>query len=164
MRTVIKVEGWHIGDNGDRFSPSVMRLVFYRDQKFVRIYHTFFNSKDPDTCLITDIAIEVPFTKAMNEAVYATDHPTQTTPIGDRRFVVFQEDLAGPTYPPSQEFEGRFRVRSDGRLIAEGKRYPGALVVRGNRVAASVFVKNMWQMSPKSIAYDREGNLLHVGI
>ncbi len=164
LRTVLKVEGWHRAAFGRRFSPSVVRLTFYRDQTFVRLHHTFVNSQNPDTHLISDIAIDMPLTEAMAEAVYARDQQPQIVSIGDQPVVIFQENIAKPTYPPSREFDGRFRVISGDVPLATGKRYPGSLVVRNSRLAAGVFVKNMWQMSPKTLAYHPARKALRVGI
>ena len=30
-----------MSEDGDRFSPSMIRLTFYRDQPFIRVHHTF---------------------------------------------------------------------------------------------------------------------------
>ena len=70
-----------------------MRITFYRDQSFVRFHHAFVNSKDPDTHLITDIAVEVPLVDDMHEAAYSIDHQTKTMAIGHQRCAIFQENL-----------------------------------------------------------------------
>ncbi len=164
MRTVVKFEGWHMAENGDRFSPSVIRLTFYRDQSFICIQHTFVNSKDPDTHLITDIAVEIPLATSMEEVEYPTDSKANTIALDNRRFAVFQENLAQPTYPPSREFEGRYRVLKGDEVFHEGQRYPGALVLRGEALGVGVFLKDMWQMSPKALVYHPDGNLLQIGL
>ena len=164
MKTVIKFEGWHTASDGDKFSPSVVRLTFYRDQGFVRVYHTFVNSKDPDKSLISDIAIEVPLTVAMDAGLYSVEQKSERVEIENDRFSIFQEDIANPTYPPSREFEGRFCVFNGDDVVAEGRRYSGAMVLSSAELRMGVFLKDMWQMSPKSLAYYPESQKLQVGI
>jgi len=169
LRAVLKIEGWHTAENGDKFSPSVVRFTFYRGQSFVRIHHTFVNSKNPDTHLITDINLEMLLTIDMNEAVYSTDNKAEGIVLNNQRFAIFQENLAQPTYPPSREFKGRCRVHNGDKIVAEGRRYPGSLVFQGNGLSVGVFLKNLWQMSPKTLVYVPAGAshalpLLQVGI
>ena len=162
MKAIIKFEGWHTAGNGDEFSPSVVRLTFYKAQSFVRVHHTFVNSKNPDTHLITDISVEMPLAAAMDEALYSMKQKARSIAIGDDRCAIFQENLARPTYPPSHEFEGRFRVFSGDEVVAEGRRYSEAMVLRSKGLSAGVFLKDIWQMSPKTLAYDPAIQMLQV--
>ena len=163
MRSVLKVEGWHRSDDGDRFSPSVVRMTFYRGRKFIRIHHTFVISKNPDTHVISDIGVRWPLKAEMKRASWSLSGASKTSAIGAQRFSVFQENTARASYPPvSPEFSGRFRVFNGRQVISEGRRYPGGLVLRGEDAGVGVFLRNMWQMCPKALAY--HDRTLHVGL
>jgi hypothetical protein len=164
MKAVIKFEGWHTASDGDKFLPSVVRFTFYRKQSFFRVHHTFVNSKDPDKYLLSDIAIEVPLTVAMDEGLYSVEQKSKSLGIENDRFAILQEDIAKPTYPPSREFEGRFRVFNGDDVVAEGRCYSDAMVLRSQEFHIGAFLKDMWQMSPKSLAYDPENQRLQVVI
>ncbi len=163
LRAVVRIEGWHEARGGARFSPSVVRLTFLRDQAFVRVSHTFVMSRDPETCTIPRLAVELRLPKAADEAAFSSGAgPALRLPLSTSRVAVLQEDTARPSWPPRDEFFPRFRIFNGARVAAEGTKYPGALVLRGPETAVGVHLARMWRMHPKALIYNPPSRTLSV--
>ena len=167
QRAVLKVSGWHVAPDGDRFSPSVVRLTFYRGQPFVRVHHTFVMSEDPDTHLLSDIALELDLEARPHTATFETARGELRVEIGGQRVSVFQENTFRPRYPQSYqecEFEGRFRVFRGEDVLVRGERYPGAVTLEGQAMRLGVYLRDCWQLSPKAVTYEPENATLRIGL
>jgi len=159
-RATLKVEGSHAARNGSTFSPSVVRFTFYRDNAFVRVHHTWVMSEDPHKVLLSRIGMDLPLAMPVREFHYADGRVA----VKDATVGVAQEkNLLEPTYPARKnEFETAYQVFDGGREAAKGTRYPGAVVLKGDAVDCGIFLKDMWQMSPKRVAYAPGAKMLSV--
>lgn len=165
LRAVIRVDGWHVAANGDRLSPSTVRLSFTRGRRFVRVHHTFVMSKDPQEGTFPSIALEMKLAWKPEKASYSAEGGgSERIPIGSEPVTVFQEDRAAPVYPPADRFEPRFQVRQGKERVAEGSRYAGALTVKGGGAGVGVFLRNMWRLHPKGLRYSPGTNTLAVDL
>jgi hypothetical protein len=80
---------------------------------------------------------------------------------------VFQENLYWPLYPDvyhEREFRGRFRVFDGDKAVADGRHYPGTMTLRGPELAVGVWLKDCWQLSPKSLGYDPATQTVRIGL
>lgn len=155
LKAVVKVVGIHTrSDGGAIVSPSTIRLVFYRNQGFVRIYHTFVMSRDPDAFTLPRIALDLRLVSDAATASFVEEGgAVRKLAARGERLAVVQEDLAKPTYPPVDRFQPRFRILSGGKAVAEGRRYRGAMALDGAGFRVGVYLRHMWQMHPKALSY-----------
>ncbi|MBT3269638.1 hypothetical protein HN371_21005 [Candidatus Poribacteria bacterium] len=165
VTAVVKVQGWHVSSDGDRFSPSTVRLTFTRGQPFVRVAHTFVMSADPDDTLVSGIELVAPLSRAPGRLSYLDTLVSTTVPLADGGASIVQRNVAEPTYPHrSNEFIGRYDVRVDGAAMATGERYAGAASFLGDGLHVGVYIDQFWQMTPKAVGYDADAGSLALGL
>ncbi len=165
VTAVVKVEGWHVSADGDRFSPSTVRLTFTRGQPFVRVAHTFVMSADPDDTLVSGIELVAPLSRAPGRLSYLDTLVPTTVPLTGDGASIVQRNVAEPTYPHRwNEFIGRHDVRVGGADITAGERYAGAAAFLGDGPNVGVYMDQFWQMSPKAVGYDADSGALVLGL
>lgn len=74
-QTVFKVEGWHRNAQGRQFGKYSLYLHFYAGQDFVRVFHTWIMTGDPDKDFIRSMGIDVPIGFAGDQLAYAFGGP-----------------------------------------------------------------------------------------
>jgi len=166
MRAVLKFQGWHTSEDGDKFSPSVIRMSFYRDSTMFKVDHHFIFTKNPDTHMISRIALDMPLLPEVTEARFNPGKESLNLPIAGNPVGVYQANDVKITYPPETLFVPRFQVLGGAarNRANQGDRYRGAMVLSGPQASLGVFLKDMWQLAPKALTYDPQSRTLSVGV
>ncbi len=120
VRSVVKIEGTHVADNGDRnFMPFVVRLYFYAGQSSVKMVHTIIYDGDQEKHFVRGLGVA--FDVPLDEELYNLhvrfsgenggfwSEPVQ--PLTGRRFIgdrdTYPNQLLGKRLPQREDFKER---------------------------------------------------------
>jgi hypothetical protein len=59
LRVQVKVEGWHVREDGRRFGPFTLRVNAFSGKPYVQVFHTFVNSDLPERGLIKNVGMKM---------------------------------------------------------------------------------------------------------
>jgi len=105
VRAVIKIEGRHVSESGERSSlPFVVRLYFYSGQQSIRVVHTIMYDGDQEKDFVRGLGVV--FDVPMDEQLY-------------NRHVRFSGENGGLWDEPCQPLNGRFPLDRNEDLYAK---------------------------------------------
>ncbi len=145
LRTVVRIDGHHVADDGERLFGYTLRLFFFAGKDVIRVDHVFANDNmAEEMTAIRWLDVSVPLLRGAGAAtVGAGAGQTATITAQDRLFQYFDDAFVVEPGPG----EGK---RADGWAQADGE------------TPVTVFVRDFWQHYPKSLAVTDEA--LVVGV
>lgn len=149
LRSVLKITGEHRAENGSSLFRYVTRVTVYAGKSFIRIFHTFENSRTEEI-----------FTKIKS---YTARTPlrlgeAECTLIGDAGRAV----RCSGNSEISQIVDDEYSVIEDGKVRDTGRRADGAVHLNDGKRGLAVGVRNFWQNYPKSLGV--ENGAVNIGI
>ena len=153
LRAQVKVEGWHVREDGQRFGPFTLRVNAFAGKPYLQVYYTFVNSDLPERGLIKNVGLRLPLGLKGPKRITYGSKPIETVAVEDDQasYYLLQEDWNRYKVVRGEEEVKEFEGQSEGWLDVSGD---GAGVV--------VVVRNCAQMFPKEIKV--QGNELSVWI
>ncbi len=156
LRTVIKAEGWHAAETGEKLFKYIVRMYAYAGQPFVRVLYTFVNANDdleqgylrnsidPTAFpigyrMVEDLSIGLPVNLAENVEYAIGGDEIHRGEVGMNPVSLFQSG-----HSDYELYEGVHRKLS-------GARCAGWVDVSNDRWGAMIAVYQPWQQFPKSL-------------
>jgi len=140
LRYVLKTTGWHALD-GRRTIPFHLRIEAYRGHAFVRVYHTFIMSEDPNKTVIREMALRLPLAldAQMLRCTVGTTEPKEQPLTGH-----------GSAYLLHPDWDRHEVVGPDGTRTAFDGPARWVDLSDGDK-GVTVFVRDMERMFPKEL-------------
>ncbi len=137
-RAVVKAVGGYYSDKGRRACLGELRMECYRQQPFIRLYHTVTFAGDPWKEGLGSYGIRVRLPKA----AFAS-----ATVELDKR------ELTGRALTIYQRSSDHADATADGKPTA-GRRATGAVLFSGSAGKTAVYHRDFWRMAPKKLVAD----------
>lgn len=161
----VKAEGWFIGPNKKKFCRFIVRIKAYRNESFVRVYHTFVYTGYPENKFhYLYKGLRLPKNETINEVALHVRIPevaqdSVITFAADGN--VLQANTGVENLKLLQAKDDSFAVvKNQKEKISEGKRLEGWIDVSQPQKGMSISVRKLWQQYPKAFEVDRKKNLL----
>ncbi len=147
LRACIRAEGWHIAASGARLGRFVTRMHFYRDQSFIRVFHTFIITENSNARKYRDIGMELPLAGRMAACTFDQDSRRAIDPAGAPYLVQYTLDE---------------NLLFDGERRTPGKRADGWLHAVTDRGAAmGIAARDFRQQFPKELGVSGNALVYH---
>lgn len=152
LRTVVRVEGWYVTDDGQRVARAVLRYHVYRQMPWIRIEHTFVVTEDNEQVWYRQVGLHVPAPPGEERKVFfglASGKPAAAADFR-REAYVFQG-----SYPVYDRRASECVVGCDDRVVARCGAASGWADVQGGAGGLVVGVKDFAPQFPKEICVGR---------
>lgn len=139
LRLAVKCTGWHVAPSGARLCTYVLRITAYAGKPYLRLYHTFVFTGDPEKVQVKANGFDLPFPGGEEGRASLGGEQVCSFPASGGRPAVLLQDKAD-----------HYAITSGTQTVEEGKRAAGWCDLSGPRGGLGVVVRDFWQLFPKS--------------
>lgn len=167
-RTVgLKAEGWFVNSKGQKFCKFLVRIKAFKDESFVKVYHTFIYTGYPENRYhylykgkrlpknetIEDVGISLNTTGALSSYTFSF--------AGDGK--VFQKDNLSEKCEILQLKDDSFVVlKNEKEKAAQGRKLEGWVDISSGDVGVSVVIRKLWQQYPKGFSLEPKKGIMEI--
>lgn len=146
LRATVRVVGWLEGPDQQRRYKLDTRLRFYADQSYIKAEYTFICLSQPELHHIKEISVDLkPLVGDSSSFVLPGENtPTRGELAGGQAAVLLADA------------DTTCSVGIDGDLTEAGEHLNGWALVRGDRSAFGLALRDFWQLCPKAIEVSSE--------
>ncbi len=162
----LKAEGWFVNDRGKKFCKFLVRIKAYKDESFVRVFHTFIFTGYPENKLhylykgirlpknetIDEVSLELRVPGVMDNGVltFAGDGKVMQLKGLDEKISLLQKNDAS------------YQVSKGKNAIGSGEKLEGWIDVSGGSNGICAVVRKLWQQYPKGFEIDEKQKSLKI--
>lgn len=145
-RVVIRAEGWHASQDGERLGKHITRIWAFRGKPYLRVFHTLIITSDSRKVRCRDLGLRIPLARPATAASFWQDGKRVDVPVSDAGSASLLQD-------------GWDHVTVNGarKTHAEGKQADGLFCT--DRVA--IALREPWQNYPKELEVTPEAAIIH---
>ncbi|MFA5087598.1 MAG: hypothetical protein WC552_01025 [Candidatus Omnitrophota bacterium] len=165
----LKAEGWFISRRGKKFCKFLVRIKAYKDQNFVRVYHTFIYTGYPENQYhYLYKGKNLPKNEPIEDISVHLDI-SQFSPNSEVSFVAdnsyFKSDKMEERIQFLQKKHDHFVVSDSGKkTLLEGERLDGLINVSDGQKGLCLIVRKMWQQFPKGFELDLKNQSIKIDL
>ncbi len=163
----LKAEGWFVNRAGKKFCKFLVRIKAYKDESFVRVYHTFIFTGYPENKqhylykglrlpkneTIEEIAVELRVPEVVQGGIltFAADGKVLQMKNSEDNLRILQ-----------LKDDNLIALKAQKEKIGEGSRLEGWLDLSNGQKGVCAVVRKMWQQFPKGFEVDLKNKLLKI--
>lgn len=160
----LKAEGWFVSSSGKKFCKFIVRIKAYKDESFVRVFHTFIYTGYPENKLhyaykgkrlpknetIQEVALDLRIPGIVDNGVltFAADGKVMQLKKIDQDTRLLQDK------------DDHFKVTQGKKDIGSGKQLEGWADLSSSNRGVCAVVRKLWQQYPKGFELDPKNNSL----
>lgn len=166
LTATLKAEGWFVAANGKKFCKFLVRIKVFKDDSFVRVYHTFIYTGYPEnTYHYLYKGMRLPKNETIEEVTLDLRIPeliknSILTFAADGKLMQLknaEEDIG-----IIQDKDDTYRIIGLKKTIGSGQKLEGWVDLTNQDIGITAIVRKLWQQYPKALALNLKEKSLQV--
>jgi len=156
LRTVIRIEGWYVREDGEKVARAVMRYHLSWGQPWMRVEHSFILTRDNDEVWFKEVGLRFPLATAgkANAAFGVDDGKSVSVPCNE---VAGEAYLFQSKHPIYYRKESECVVGCGAKAVATRREAAGWADLSSGQCGLLLAVKDFAPQFPKELAADAHG-------